>query len=114
MKESLNKITIAIDHYENDDDANPFDLVEYLRVISTHLFRLEVIRCQYRERFEKIRFEQISEGNSAAKATNYAEVKVPELYMLRHIIGQANRVCDSIRTHVSLLKSENINSVNQT
>jgi len=84
MNESIEEITRCIDWYNRAKSASPNDLVEVLRVISTHLYYLEGIRSEYKLKYERIIFNEVKEGNNVNRATNQAEVQVPELYLLRH------------------------------
>jgi hypothetical protein len=47
---------------------------------------------------------------TVARAINFAEVDVPELYMLRRLLDSGYRCSDSIRTHISFLKLEKRNA----
>lgn len=106
MNESLEAITKCIEWYKKTKEANPNELVEVLRVISSHLFTLETFRADYKKEYEALIFDITKDGISVNRAINEAETRIPELYMLRHIIDAAGRVCDSIRTQISLAKHE--------
>ena len=47
---------------------------------------------------------------TVARAVNFAEVEVPELYLLRRIMDAGIRCQDSIRTHISFIKFEKRNA----
>ena len=43
---------------------------------------------------------------TVARAINFAEVEVPELYLMRRIMDRASNCCEAIRTHISFKKYE--------
>lgn len=114
MQDSLDEVTQCIEWYSENKNASPHKLVEILRVISTNVFFLETYRANFKHSYESMVFNEVNEGSSVARAVNKAEVELPELYMLRHIIDSSYRVCDAIRTQVSLMKSEKTNVNVQT
>lgn len=110
MQESLDEITKCIDWYKTAKNTDPHKLVEILRVISSHLYTLETYRSEYKKEYESLIFDLTNDGYTVARATNEAETRIPQLYMLRRIIEASSRVCDAIRTQVSLAKQEMTNS----
>ena len=47
-----------------------------------------------------------TEKLSVARATNEANIAVPEVYKLRKLTSAGYRVCDAIRSNISFLKLE--------
>ena len=108
MNETIENITNIILQYNEIeiDKTNGFYLNEMLKDLTTNLFYLETIRSKHHLHFEKIIHTEVSKGKSVARATNKANVEVPELYHLRRISNSGYRIADSIRTNISFLKSE--------
>ena len=108
MVKTIEEITnIILEYNEIEiDKTNGFYLNEMLKDLTTNLFYLETIRSQHHLHFEKIIHTEVSKGKSVARATNKANVEVPELYHLRRIQNSAYRIADCIRTNISFLKSE--------
>jgi len=106
MNESLQAIERVADWYKNAKGASPEQLLEALRVVTSHLFTLETERANYHKLYEDIIFDKTKDGDSVARATNAAEVEVPELYMLRRIMEASYKMADAIRSQISYLKHE--------
>ena len=108
MVKTIENITnIILEYNEIEiDKINGFYLNEMLKNLTTNLFYLETIRSKHHLNFEKIIHTEVSKGKSVARATNKANVEVPELYHLRRIQNSGYRVADAIRTNISFLKSE--------
>tara|TARA_R110000824_G_scaffold52244_1_gene145066 strand:- start:275 stop:622 length:348 start_codon:yes stop_codon:yes gene_type:complete len=108
MNETIENITnIILEYNEIEiDKTNGFYLNEMLKNLTTNLFYLETIRSKHHLNFEKIIHTEVSKGKSVARATNKANVEIPELYHLRRISNSAYRIADAIRTNISFLKSE--------
>lgn len=111
MKESLEQITKIIEWLKDpkNKDASIAYLTELLRGITGHLYTLEQYRSQYHDQYEKIVFKLVKEGSTVARATNEANVLVPEMYMLRRVMEAAYANVDSLRTIISFKKQEFLN-----
>jgi len=108
MNETIETITnIILEYNELEiDKTNGFYLNDCLQNLTTQLFYLETIRSKHHLNFEKIIHTEVSKGKSVARATNKANVEVPEIYHLRRLMTAGYRVADAIRTNISFLKSE--------
>lgn len=105
---TINEITNIIIMYHNEvtDNTNGFELIEMLKNLTVNLYYLETIRSEHHLNFEKIIHTEVSKGKSVARATNKANVAIPEIYHLRRIMTSGYKVADAIRTNISFLKSE--------
>lgn len=92
----------------NLQDGN--ELSELLQKITGILFYLETVRCEIHNLYENRVFQLVKEGNSVARAINEANVEYPTMYQLRRIMESGGRIVDAIRTNISYLKSEKVNS----
>ena len=108
MNKIINDILTIIDTYNSIeiDKTNGFYLNEMLKGLTTNLFYLETIRSKHHLHFEKIIHQEVSNGKTVARATNKANVEVPEIYQLRRLMTAGYRIADAIRTNISFLKSE--------
>jgi hypothetical protein len=88
----------------NLQDGN--ELSELLQKITGLLYYLETERSKTHDLYENEVFNLVKEGSSVARAINEANVKYPEMYMLRRIMDSSYRIVDAIRTNISYLKSE--------
>jgi len=106
LEQALEHITNQIKLYRktgvNDGEA----LVSILQQITTTLFYLEKERADYHSKFQDEINLLILDGNSVARSENQAHIKVPEMYLLRHIMSSAYEVVGALRTQISWLKSE--------
>ena len=106
MKNTLNEITELIEEYKGMSLLNGSDLNSILRDITTRLHHLETLRADYRNDYENLVHLGVKNGDSVSRSINEANVKVPEIYLLRRFMDSSYRVCDAIRTNISFLKSE--------
>ena len=103
---ALEHITSEIKKYRQTSVDDGEALVSILQQITTTLFYLEKERAEYHTKFQDEINLLILEGNSVARSENKAHVKVPEMYLLRHIMSSAYEVVGALRTQISWLKSE--------
>lgn len=108
--ETLNKY---VNKYYNSNLQNGNELNELLQKITGLLYYIESVRTDLRNDYEVMVFDLVKQKFTVARALNQANVKYPMLYQLRKIIDAGNRIVDAIRTNISFLKSEKINSNNQ-
>jgi hypothetical protein len=111
MKESLEQVTKIIEWLKDpkNKDASISYLTELLRGLTGHLYTLEQSRAEYHDQYEKVVYKLVNEGASVARATNEANVLIPEMYMLRRIMDAAYANVDSLRTIISFKKQEFMN-----
>lgn len=102
---------VSLYHKANPQDGEALSL--YLQKITGILFYLETLRSEVHDKFQTKIFEQTTKhGVSVNRAENEAHVEYPEMYQLRHIMTAGYRITDAIRTNISYLKSEKLNSNN--
>ena len=89
-----------------EDIMNGKELNNLLKELTTGLYYLETIRTTAQKHYEGIIHNKVNEGFSVARATNQANVEIPEMYKLRRILESGYRVVDSMRTNISFIKSE--------
>lgn len=104
---SLRLVTRAIEEYEGNTTITGDQICEHLQVISSHLFFLEVFRSDYHSKWNNIMYNF---QGAVSRAEIEANEQVPELYMLRRILGAANKTMDAMRSQLSAMKHE-INSL---
>ena len=105
MNEVLNKIADIIEDY-NTSQLDGVKLNNHLKMLTSYLYYIETIRTEAHERFEAVIHNKVKEGFSVARATNEANVSVPEMYKLRRLLESGYRVADAMRTNISFIKSE--------
>ena len=111
FEKTLETLTGYIQAYD-DVSLNDGENLNYLlQKINTSLFYLETERSNFKKQYEMKVFDLTTNKKmTVARAINFAEVDVPELYMLRRIMDSAYRCSDAIRTNISFLKSEKRNA----
>lgn len=83
-----------------------------LQKITALLYYLETLRSEVHNNWQSKVYELTSNGDSVARSENEAHVLHPEMYQLRHIMTAGYRIADAIRTNISYLKQEKLNSNN--
>ena len=109
MEEQLELITKCIEWFKKESRKETLDInlmIKSYSQITTSLFYLETIRADYHQQYEEIVFNLVSSGHSVARAVNEANVKIPELYLLRRVMDAAYRNTDAMRTIISFAKKE--------
>lgn len=106
MKDALETISTNIRKYRQMDNFNGDELLVILQQITGTLHYLEGQRSEYYNKWTSIAFEEIKEGETISKAEKKADLEVPELYLLRHIMKSAYENVGAIRTTISYLKNE--------
>jgi len=104
---SLRLVSRAIEEYEGNPTVTGDEICGHLQVISSHLFFLEVFRAHYHSKWNAIMYNF---QGAVSRAEIEANEKVPELYMLRRILGAANKTMDAMRSQLSAMKHELQNS----
>lgn len=111
FEQTLEELATYIQAYDevslNDGESLNF----LLQKINTTLFYLESERAIFKKKYENRIYELTTDKKmTVARAINFAEVDIPELYLLRRIMDSGYRVSDAIRTNISFLKSEKRNA----
>ena len=111
FEKELENLAMYIQSYEDTSLNDGESLNELLQKINVTLFYLEKERASFKKQYENRIFELTTDKKmTVARAVNFAEVEVSELYLLRRIMDSAYRVSDAIRTNISFLKSEKRNA----
>jgi hypothetical protein len=113
MKE-IDLLNNYVNKYYNSNRQDGNELNELLQKISGLLFYLVTLKAELHNDYEIMVFDLVKQKHSVARAINQTNVEFPMLYQLRQCIDQGNRITDAIRTNISFLKSEKLNSTNQT
>jgi hypothetical protein len=106
MQEILDIITKIITDYNASNNHNPDGLVDMGRNLSSNLFFLEKHRAEKQKAFEACIYSLRQQGERVNAATNEANVKHPELYMLRRFMEAAEKVHIQISVELSWIKAE--------
>jgi cob(I)alamin adenosyltransferase len=111
FEQTLENLTSYIQAYDDVSLNDGESLNFLLQKINTTLFYLETERAIFKRKYEsKVYFLTAEKKMTVARSINFAEVDVPELYLLRRIMDAGYRCSDAIRTHISFLKSEKRNA----
>lgn len=100
----LNNINDLIDNYHNLQLKLVKNQSEILRGLTTNLYFLEKYRIEAHEKWQSTYFQ--SSGKSSAAKEREADFKVPEIYQIRRVMTGAYKVVDSLRSTISIYKSE--------
>ena len=106
----IDDLAKCVNRYYNCNLQDGNELSELLQKITGILFYLETVRCEIHDLYENRVFQLVKDGNSVARAINEANVEYPTMYQLRRIMESGGRIVDAIRTNISYLKSEKVNS----
>ena len=106
MEEQIKNFNKYVNEYYSCALSDGVRLNTLLQKLTAILEYLSQEKAKYKLEYEKTVFNLVREGSSVARAINEAEVKHPELYLLRQIVTSGYRVADAIRTNISFLKSE--------
>lgn len=104
LNEVLEEINNSIDKYHTLQLKQVIEQSEILRSLTSSLFWLEKHRVEAHEKWNSTYFK--SQGKSGAAKEREADLKVPELYMIRRIMTGGYKVVDSIRSTISIHKKE--------
>ena len=113
LEETLKDLRGYIEIYSDVTLDDGEQLNYLLQKISTTVYFLTEEKSKYKKLYELKIFELTKEKMTVSRAVNVAETEYPELYLLRYVIDNANRIIDAIRTNISYLKSEKNNTKNQ-
>ena len=109
MKSTLNRIAEIVKEYKQTDVLDGNNLNKQLKELTAYLYHIETKRTKAHQDYERIIHNRVKEGFSVARATNEANVEVPEMYQLRRLLESGYRVVDAMRTNISFLKYEMYN-----
>lgn len=106
LEKALEHVTKNVAKYRATGVDDGEALVGILQQLTATLFYLEKERASYHDEFQNAINIGVLDGNSVSRAENEAHVKIPEMYMLRHIMNAGYEVVGALRTQISWLKSE--------
>ena len=106
MEKALETISENIRKYRQMDNFNGDELLTILQQIVGTLHYLEGQRAMYYNKWTSVAYQTIQDGEAISKAEKKADLEVPELYMLRHIMKSAYENVGAIRTTLTNLRSE--------
>lgn len=109
MKELKDLNKYVNEYYKcNLSDGN--QLSKLLQKITGLLYYLESVRSEVHNAFESHVYEMVKDKKTVSRAVNEAHVTYPQMYQLRRVMDAGYRIADAIRTNISYLKSERVNS----
>ena len=103
MNEILDKIDEIIIEYDGGKWYSADDLRLILRSLSVNYYYLTKHNIEYAQSHNMVIYN--FKGSDAA-GQRFAELKVPELRKTRKLLMAADRVINSIRSEISILKKE--------
>jgi hypothetical protein len=95
----------------SDVYENPSLLLERMKELGGYLVYLKLDKVFAHEAFNTRVNELIEEGMSKAAAETKASAEIPQLYKLRNMMEAFQRVHDTMRSHLSYIKTE-LNTIN--
>ncbi len=99
LTEVLIQIDDAIERYQTLDLKMVSDQSEILQQLTTSLYDLAKHRVDYHEKFNSVYLNSQAKTNAAKEKE--AELRVPELYKIKHLDRKAEKVADTIRTTIA-------------
>ena len=106
MEKLIEAITTIIEDYNKDSDHVPQGLLDMGRTLSCSLFFLEKHRAEKQKAFEATIYSEKMGGQSVSSATNTANTRHPELYMLRRLMESAEKVHIQISVELKWMHAE--------
>jgi len=103
MTEILNKISQIITKYDGGEWESLENLRILLRELSSNYYYLTKHNIEYAQAWN---MQVYNFKGSNAAAQTFADLKVPELRITRKILMAADRVINSIRSEISIIKIE--------
>jgi hypothetical protein len=106
MNQIVEAITFIIEGFNATTDHHPEGLLTMGNNLASNMFFLEKYRAEAHKAFESTIYSLKNQGEKVNAATNTANVKHPELYMLRRLIDAAERVHIQISIQLKWLHAE--------
>lgn len=106
MNEIVAKITQIVEEFNATTEHHPEGLLTAGNTLASNMFLLEKYRAQAHQAFEATIYSLRNQGEKVNAATNTANVKHPELYMLRRIIEASEKVHIQISVQLKWLHAE--------
>jgi len=107
LEDILQDIQDTIEKYQNMKLKLVAEQSDYLRTLTTNLAQLEIYRADYYDEWLDVYFKNKNNGETNAASEKIADVKISELHTIRKIMRGGYKVCDAIRSTISIYKQEN-------
>jgi hypothetical protein len=106
MNSVVQTITQVIEDFNETTDHHPEGLLTMGNTLASNMFFLEKYRATAHTAYEATIYSLRQQNEKANAATNTANVKHPELYMLRRLIEASERVHIQISVQLKWLHAE--------
>jgi predicted transcriptional regulator len=103
LPEILSTIADCVDRYRDQPLNDVVELSEILRTLTSYLYYLEVEKVKYHN--DWLSYVYNSKATSQSAKASEADQKAPELYQCRKISEAGQKVCDALRSNISLFKN---------
>ena len=111
LTKHIKQLNDLIETYQSTPESDGGTLLALAQQISVSLYWLSEEKTREHKNFETYVFQLTTkEKMNVNRAINAAEVAFPNLYRLRYILRAGYSILDIIRSQVSYLKSERINT----
>jgi hypothetical protein len=106
MNNVVRNITQVVEDFNSTNDHHPEGLLIMGNTLTSNMFFLEKYRNNAHTAYEATIYSLRNQGEKVNAATNTANVKHPELYMLRRLIEASERVHIQISVQLKWLHAE--------
>jgi len=103
MEDILETITKIINHYEGGEWSSSDNLRIMLRKLSSNYYYLTKYNIEFHEQHNAVQYKH---KGSVSGGLILANEQIPELRMLRKIMDSTQHVIWSMRSELSIIKSE--------
>ena len=106
LKEVLNEYTKTVQTYKETPFDDKIQTAELMKDMAIILSALTSYKVKNKIDWDGKCFNLVKEGMTGTAAEKIANQEFPDLDMLRQLLKAGNNILDTMRSHVSLLKSE--------
>lgn len=106
MNDIVETVTLIVEEFNSTVDHHPEGLLTMGNALASNMFFLEKYRAEAHSAFESVVYSLRNQGEKVNAATNTANVKHPELYMLRRLIESAEKVHIQMSVQLKWLHAE--------
>jgi len=106
FEKQIEQLNAEMQKYYGCDLQNGKELNERLQKIGGLLYYLTTVRAYFHNLYETHLKELVDSGTSVSAAQNACNVKYPEMYRLRRLLEDAQRIHTALQVHISWLKAE--------
>jgi len=106
LKEVLTEYLKNVESYKATPFENKIQTAELMKDMAIILSDLTNYKVKTKKLWDGKCFNLVKEGMTGTAAEKIANQEYPDLDMLRQILRAGNNILDTMRSHVSLLKSE--------